>query len=247
MKNLYLTSLFCICALINRAEAAEAPLAQPSAVEEKTAAAESAPAVDPCGGFNYTPRLNLTTSYGKLRYSRDFDRAGLTELSRRYGLTEEGMYASGLSLIGVDWSVSLNTVARAAPDDTVCIFPTGVNVFIGFREPTVFLDKAMAENSCLYQQVLRHERQHLQVSVAALEYFLPRIRRQITGFLQNVRPRNVAGLSATDAATAAMNGEYVALIRPLVDSFKATLLYEQKKLDNTENYRRESAICRGRP
>ena len=51
----------------------------------------------------------------------------------------------------------------------------------------------------------------------------------------------------TDAATEEMNGEYIRLIRPLVNDFKATLLYEQKKLDNRENYRFESGICKGRP
>lgn len=44
-----------------------------------------------------------------------------------------------------------------------------------------------------------------------------------------------------------MNGEYIRLIRPLVNDFKATLLYEQKKLDNRENYRFESGVCKGRP
>lgn len=232
MKNLYLTSIFCICAALNSAQAADA-------------AGDGA--ADPCAEFRYSTRLNMTTSYGKLNYNYDYDRRSLTLLGQKYGLVEPGMHASGLSLFGIDWSVSLNTVARVGAGDTICVLPTSLDVFIGFREPTIYIDNGLKKDGCRYNLVLRHEHQHQQVSIAALEYFLPRIRAEIQKALPVVRPRAVASLSATDAATEEMNGEYIRLIRPLVNDFKATLLYEQKKLDNRENYRFESGICKGRP
>ena len=232
MKNLYLTSIFCICAALNSAQAADA-------------AGEGA--ADPCAEFRYSTRLNMTTSYGKLNYNYDYDRRSLTLLGQKYGLVEPGMHASGLSLFGIDWSVSLNTVARVGAGDTICVLPTSLDVFIGFREPTIYIDNGLKKDGCRYNLVLRHEHQHQQVSIAALEYFMPRIRAEIQKALPVVRPRAVASLSATDAATEEMNGEYIRLIRPLVNDFKATLLYEQKKLDNRENYRFESGICKGRP
>ena len=230
MKNLYLTSIFCICAALNSAQAADA-------------AGDGA--ADPCAEFRYSTRLNMTTSYGKLNYNYDYDRRSLTLLGQKYGLVEPGMHASGLSLFGIDWSVSLNTVARVGAGDTICVLPTSLDVFIGFREPTIYIDNGLKKDGCRYNLVLRHE--HQQVSIAALEYFMPRIRAEIQKALPVVRPRAVASLSATDAATEEMNGEYIRLIRPLVNDFKATLLYEQKKLDNRENYRFESGICKGRP
>ena len=230
MKNLYLTSIFCICAALNSAQAADA-------------AGDGA--ADPCAEFRYSTRLNMTTSYGKLNYNYDY--RSLTLLGQKYGLVEPGMHASGLSLFGIDWSVSLNTVARVGAGDTICVLPTSLDVFIGFREPTIYIDNGLKKDGCRYNLVLRHEHQHQQVSIAALEYFMPRIRAEIQKALPVVRPRAVASLSATDAATEEMNGEYIRLIRPLVNDFKATLLYDQKKLDNRENYRFESGICKGRP
>ena len=227
MKNLYLTSIFCICAALNSAQAADA-------------AGDGA--ADPCAEFRYSTRLNMTTSY-----NYDYDRRSLTLLGQKYGLVEPGMHASGLSLFGIDWSVSLNTVARVGAGDTICVLPTSLDVFIGFREPTIYIDNGLKKDGCRYNLVLRHEHQHQQVSIAALEYFMPRIRAEIQKALPVVRPRAVASLSATDAATEEMNGEYIRLIRPLVNDFKATLLYEQKKLDNRENYRFESGVCKGRP
>ncbi len=226
MKKLYLTLIFCICAGLNTAAAIEKSVAE-----------------NPCKQMRYSTRLNLTTSYGQLKYNQNYNNIELTKLGYRYGLVQSGMYISGLSLIGVDWSVSLNTVARGAKDNSVCVLPTSIDVFIGYREPTVYLDKNLLPQSCRYQQVLRHEHQHLQVSVAALEYFLPQIRRQIYEQIALVEPRHIDSLSEIDAATAEMNEEYVILIRPMVDSFKATLLHEQKKLDNKENYQYESKIC----
>lgn len=232
MKNLYLTSIFCICAALNL------PLSAVAA-DEKTA--------DPCAEFRYSTRLNLTTSYGKLRYNTDYDRQGLTRIGQKYGLVEPGMYASGLSLFGIDWGISLTTVARVAADDTICVLPTAVDVFIGFQEPTIYLDNSLKKDGCRYNLVVRHEHQHQQIAVAALEYFVPKMRAEIQNSLSLVRAQAVGSLSETDAATESMKETYAELVRPLVDNFKATLLYEQKKLDNRENYRFESGICQGRP
>ncbi len=199
---------------------------------------------DPCARMRYSPRLNMTTSYGKLRYDYQYDRQALTRLGQQYGLVEPGMMASGLSLFGIDWSVTLNTAARVAVDDSICVLPASVDVFIGFQEPTIYIDKDLEREGCRYQLALRHEHQHQQISVAALEYFIPWIREKIIRFLQEIAPNNISSLSQTDAATVKMNEALTHRITPLVDTFKATLLYEHKKLDNTENYRYESEVCR---
>ncbi len=231
MKNLYLTSIFCFCAAINSACAGEL----------------SAAGEDPCMQMRYSPRLNMTTSYGKLRYDYQYDRRSLTRLGQQYGLVAPGMTASGLSLFGIDWSVTLNTAARIAADGSICILPTSVDVFIGFQDPTIYIDKDLNKESCRYRLALRHEHQHQQISVAALEYFIPRIREKIIRLLPEIMPKNVSSLSQTDATTVEMNEDLIRRITPLVDTFKATLLYEHKKLDNTENYRYESTVCRKFP
>ncbi len=207
------------------------------------AAQEASVSINPCGEFDYSPRLNMTTSYGKLSYNYDYDRESLTQLGQEYGLIEPNMYASGLSLFGIDWSVTLNTTVRVAKDNSICVIPASLDVFIGYQEPTIYIDKTLDKNSCQYKLVLRHEHQHQQISIAALEYFIPRIREQIMQNLAKVSPQNVNSLSQTDRATAEMNDEYIKMIAPLVESFKATMLKSQKKLDNTENYRFESTVC----
>lgn len=227
MKKWYLTSIFCSFAIINPVLAAQ----------------DAAAPTDPCAEFKYSPRLNMTTSYGKLAYNYDYDRQSLTQMGREYGLIEPNMYASGLSLFGIDWSVTLNTTVRVAKDNSICILPASLDVFIGYQEPTIYIDKALDKNSCQYKLVLRHEHQHQQISIAALEYFIPRIREQILQNIAKVSPRNVNSLSQTDRTTAEMNDQYIEMIRPMVESFKATMLKSQKRLDNTENYRFESSIC----
>ena len=69
-------------------------------------------------------------------------------MGQKYGLVEPGMHASGLSLFGIDWSVSLNTVARVGAGDTICVLPTGLDVFIGFREPTIYIDNGLKKDGC---------------------------------------------------------------------------------------------------
>lgn len=227
MKKIYLTSIFCICAAFHPAFAIENP---------KTSSS--------CSEFKYNTRLNLTTSYGKLDYNHTYNQQSLTNLGQKYGLIGAGMYASGLSLTGIDWYLRLNTVARIASDDSVCVLPTSIDVFIGFQNPTIYISNSLPKGSCQYNLALRHEHQHQQVNIAALDYFIPQIKIEIEKKLKEVKPQSVKSLSQTDQITLEMNDEYTAIVEPLIDRFKATLLYEQKKLDNLNNYRFESAICR---
>ena len=229
MKNLCLTSIFCICASITPVLAADKVAKAPQNV---------------CAEFIYEPRLNLTTSYGKLKYNFEYDQKSLTQMGKQYGLVEKGMLASGLSLIGVDWSVALNTVSRVAKDDSVCILPMSLDVYIGFRNPTIYMDKNLKKGSCQYNQTLRHEHHHQEVSVATLEHFLPLIRQEIEKNLKKVAPQNIVSLSQSDDVTDEMNEAYIALIAPMVDRFKATLMHEHQKLDNRQNYDFEHNICK---
>ena len=227
MKKWYLTSIFYSFAALNSVMSAQAEAA----------------ALSSCAEFNYTPRLNMTTSYGKLKYNYEYNQEALTRMGQAYGLIESNMVASGLSIFGIDWSVQLNTNVRVSKDSSICIIPASLDVFIGFQEPTIYIDKELNKNSCQYKLVLRHEHQHQQISIAALEYFIPRIKNQIIQNMVKVAPQTVNSLSQVDKTTTEMNNKYIEIIRPMVENFKLTMLNAQKKLDNTENYQYESTIC----
>lgn len=245
MKKTVLTSLFCIYALLNQAAAVEktaVPLpdeAVPSAEEGKKEKKST-----PCKRFQgLKPVLRLRSSYGKLSYNYDYDRENLDIMAERSRLTEEGMFTAGLSLVDVDWSVSLNTVSRSV-DGHICVIPASVDVFIGYRNPVIYISNDLERDSCTWQVVLRHERQHQQVNISVLDYYLPILKKGFEEQLPLLKARVLKENEDTDDATDEMNAEYAEAVRPLINRFQITLQLEQQRLDNRENYQYESRLCR---
>lgn len=254
MKKTVLTSLFCIYAFLNQAVAAEdtavgdimpenPPAENKVPAENKPSAAEEIKK-DPCERFQrIKPLLRLRSSYGKLSYNYDYDRDNLDIMAARNQLAEEGMFTAGLSLVDVDWSVSLNTVSRSVGDH-ICVIPASVDVFIGYRNPVIYISNDLEQGSCPYQVVLRHERQHQQVNIAVLDYYLPVLKKGFAAELPVLKARALKEGEDTDSVTDDMNAEYAEAVRPLINRFQITLQLEQQRLDNRENYQYESRLCR---
>ena len=120
---------------------------------------------DVCATLKAEPEIEFTTSYGKLKYD--------------FGYNEQGLFASGLAVVGVNWEVSLNTISRVVNDTDICVVPTSLNVFIGYQDPTIFISNQLLPGSCEYNVVVRHEQTHHQINTAALEYFIPSLRRSV--------------------------------------------------------------------
>ena len=249
MKKTFLTSIFCIFACLNNSVSAQEKIAikndtpaADSAEENKTSEAKQKKA-DVCDRFkNIKPQLRLRSSYGKLTYNFDYDRENLDIMAARNKLTEAGMFTAGLSLVDVDWSVSLNTVSRSI-NGRICVIPASVDVFIGYRNPVIYISNDIAEGTCTYEVVLRHERQHQQINVSVLDYYLPTLKKGLKERLAVLQTRGANADEDTDVITDDMNANYANAIRPLINRFQITLQNEQQRLDNRQNYQYESGLC----
>lgn len=199
---------------------------------------------DVCLRYKTMPELVFSTSYGKLVYNRSRNQQQLTAIGKQFGIVEQGLFASGLALVGVNYHVSVNTASRVAADGGICVIPVRVELFIGYQNPIIYISKELEEGSCEYNVVLRHEQTHQQINTAALEYFIPRLKSAALSVLNNVPPQRIDNSGQIDAATRQFVHTYSAQLEPLINFFKAELLREQSKLDNHENYQLEGSLCR---
>ncbi len=199
---------------------------------------------DVCATLKAEPEIEFTTSYGKLKYDFGYNQQGLTRLGQQYGIVEQGLFASGLAVVGVNWEVSLNTISRVVNDTDICVVPTSLNVFIGYQDPTIFISNQLQPGSCEYNVVVRHEQTHHQINTAALEYFIPSLRRSVQKIARDIKPYRIDSPSKIDEATNTLTEMYIAEIEPLIRHFKSELMQEQSKLDNQTNYQMESDLCR---
>ena len=145
-------------------------------------------------------------------------------------------------MVDVDWSVSLNTVSRSI-NGRICVIPASVDVFIGYRNPVIYISNDIDEGTCTYEVVLRHERQHQQINVSVLDYYLPTLKKGLKEQLAVLQTRGANADEDTDVITDDMNADYANAIRPLINRFQITLQNEQQRLDNRQNYQYESGLC----
>ena len=241
MKNLVLTSIICIFSIINGVNASET-VEDAIVEEEKTVPEEKV--VDPCERFYVIkPQLNFRSSYGELTYNHDYDQEILDILSEQGITKEEGMFTAGLSLLDVDWSVSLNTITRDVGEHT-CVIPASLDVFIGYRNPVIYISSDIEEDTCEYKLIKRHEQQHQQINVSVLEHYLPTIKKAFENELSVLKAKVVEDDKTSDDITDEMNSEYVFAVRPIVNRFQITLQLEHEHLDTRENYEYESNLCK---
>lgn len=207
---------------------------------KKTLAAEK----DVCASLDTIPKIKFTTSYGKLKYDYGYNLQELTALGRKYNIVEQGLFASGLAILSVNWEVSLNTISKVVDAENICVIPTDLNIFIGYQDPTIYISNQLQPGSCEYNVVVRHEQTHHQINTAALEYFIPSLRRSIEKMAQDIKPSRISSQSKVDEATERLTEMYIAEIEPLINHFKSELMQEQSKLDNQMNYKMESNLCK---
>lgn len=196
-----------------------------------------------CAQFKIIPEIEFTTSYGKLKYDDSYTRRQLTVLGEKFGILEQGLFASGLAVISVNYQVSVNTVSRILSENRICVIPTSVNIFIGYQNPVIYLSNDLKPDTCEYNVVLRHEQTHQQINTAALEYFIPKLKSAARVIVNKVGPVEVDTPRKIDIATQDLIKTYARQIEPLIEYFKNELMKEQGKLDNHRNYQLEGDLC----
>ena len=199
---------------------------------------------NPCAKYSRVPKLHLRSSYGKLKYDFKHNSAQLKQMSSKKSRSREsGTFMSGLSFVDIDWSVTMNVITRTE-GDYKCVIPIAVDVYIGYRNPIIYISRDVQNNACIYNVVKRHEQQHQQINFAVLDYYLPYLKKGFENKLAILHPRLLEAGKNAEKIIDDLNIEYSEAIRPIVDRFEITLQLEQQNLDTRENYENESNICR---
>lgn len=197
-----------------------------------------------CAEILPAPEINLYTSYGKLQYDFSRDRAHLTGAGKKFGIIEQGLFASGLAVVEVAWEISLNTLSHTLDNGQICVVPSSVDVYIGYQNPVIYVDNALKPHTCEYNLVIRHEQTHQQINKTALEYFLPMFYNAIDRIAKSVEVQEVRQVKDIDGVTAELTRQYAIRLEPLIELFKRELMLEQGKLDNHTNYEMEGQLCK---
>ena len=206
--------------------------------------------VEECLSIITRPTVKVTSSYGKLKYNFDKDRAYLRrETEKKYHGSgwkmPDELVPVGLTKVrdGFDFNVIVGQVEIS--HGYSCLYPKEIDAHLGYYIPMIYIAKDLPKDSCLYEVSLRHEKTHMQVYIDALDYFLPEFKETTTGLFDKIGVRVVGAGESVDAAARELNDAYLNEMKVKVERWRKEVEQEQMHFDTLENYILESKLCEG--
>lgn len=203
----------------------------------------SAVAENICAGEKVQPTVKMKTSYGHLHYDFDTSRQGIIRLAHQVGTSEHEDIA-GLAIVSIVQNYVIVFIQKIMPDGSICSIPAHVDIFLGYRNPKIYIADDLKMGSCEYNMVLRHEQAHQQINISALNYFLPRLKKGAEKIAASLTPLPAKSMKSVEQVNARLSKEFGKKFDRLINVFKKELRLEQSKLDNVHNYRMEGTICK---
>lgn len=197
-----------------------------------------------CSSYEVNPKISMTSSFGQLTYNHEKTSSEITSLAKSLNISEQGIFASGLSTVNINFDIEVYTVGKPAENSAFCIIPTEIKIFLGLDSPTIYLANGIANNTCKYNVVLHHEQVHQQINQSVLEYYLPLFKQSAAKIASTLKPVYISDINDAQKAIKQITETYNQKLLPLVNYIKKEMLTEQQKLDNQQNYLFESALCK---
>lgn len=198
-----------------------------------------------CKDVDFSPKIEFSTSYGKLYYDFSKNTKAISRIAARIGHKESSAFATGLATVNVENEYVLGTkVVSLDKYLGYCVVPEVIKVYIGFSNPVIYISKELTKNSCQYNMVMLHEQTHQRINKAALDYFIPYFQLAASKLGTEIEPIHITKLSEIDAATDEMTQAFTQKYDKILAVFKKELTVEQGKLDNKTNYSIEDDICK---
>jgi hypothetical protein len=152
-----------------------------------------------------------------------------------------GYVTQGLTRVDYTASYASEYLSQQRRDGSWCSTVDGVTVDFGFlAAPTIYVSSALPRGSCIYNEVMKHEYQHLRIAQETLEAG----RKWITKALKEELSRGGAVGSTSEAANAQIEARIKGMVNKITGGLYATAKARNLALDTPENYARLGKLCR---
>ncbi len=203
----------------------------------------AAEAKSACSRRKIKPQIEFQTSYGKLRYEFGFSRDQIIDIAHRSGAMESSIFLAGLATVKVEQHYRVATTSEILKDGTICIFPSKITVYVGYKNPVIYIANDLKPGTCEYNQILRHEQAHQQINIAVLKYFIPIFKESAAKIASDIKPIKIKRAKQSKGTAKIFLNSFEKKFKPLVNIMEEERGIEQGKLDNDYNYGKEAQIC----
>lgn len=204
--------------------------------------------IEDCLAIIEKPYLEVSSSYGSLKYNFDKDEDFLRkETVKKYKEQGKVLPADykvvGLTKVRQGFEFNMDIGIIGVSGGKYCVHPKKIYTYIGYYVPTIYILKDLPKDSCVYDVALRHEKTHMEIYLHALDYFIPSFKKSVEGLLDKVGVRIANNIKDAEKKANILNEEYIKELKSDVDAWVKHVEEEQMMLDSGENYDLERRIC----
>ena len=125
-----------------------------------------------CAGMQVPLRIIFKTSYGQLIHDVSTEEKSI--LNNNNNLKTEKLYlnSSYNSVQPYGYVTLTSALTEYISNNKTCIIPETIEVFIGYRDPMIYIAKEFRSKPCEFSVMLRHQQVHQQINIYTLQYLL---------------------------------------------------------------------------
>lgn len=204
--------------------------------------------VEECLSVIDKPQVEVTSSYGKLRYNytkgKEYLRRETIKQYEENGReVPDDFIPIGLTKVRDGFNFNMSVGQIEISHGYECVYPERIETHLGYYTPTIYILKDLEKDSCLYEVALKHEKTHMQIYIEALDYFLPEFKKAADGLFETVGVKIVAPGQRADIVAKELNVAYLQALQQKVERWRQEVEDEQVKLDSAEQYILENKLC----
>ena len=113
------------------------------------------------------------------------------------------------------------------------------------HEATIYVASDYKNLGCRYSQTMAHERKHVQFDRLALNQHVPTLKQALASYARSVGPQGPFTEAEISPQMQKQFDGALQATRPVIERIKQTMAESHARIDNYENYKKESALCPG--
>lgn len=182
---------------------------------------------------NNPPEIVINYNYGELIFNHELTAEEIKKLYGKNNKAKDDTLYYGLTLMKFYQSIDIeHNIEKYEKSNFVCMFPQTIRIYVGFTNPTIYIDKNLENGSCVQQKTLRHELNHLDNAHTFLNALVLALKTHISEIIMNTGP-----VFNEDKKL------YFSQITDFINVYNEKWQQNENLTDNDENYHEEAKIC----
>lgn len=185
-------------------------------------------------------KIRVYYNFGNLYIDETKTTDQIKEIYKQH-IRETNLTVNGVTLFNEYNKMNLSAKQVPLDDNYYCIYPETINYFIGYEDTKLYLSSEMLKDSCRYNQVKRHEENHIDFAHITLLISAKSIKNKLQEITKELKP-TISNDPQENQAQVFIK-IYNDLLQPTINVFRGALVQQQQQLDTLENYEYETSIC----